>query len=150
MNDIVQMNTSDEDSEDIDDIDLITALINEHPELFIDVKEKKKRHRREKIPFSETPWGRLLASPGIENPISYHARLFRITRFRVPYLLFRDWLVPVCKVHNIFNLKIQSRVPIEYKILVALRILGRDCDADTASEWVMFNNIIFCSVYVVL
>ena len=89
------MNTSvEEDSDDIDDIDLITALINEHPELFIDVKEKKKRRRREVIPFQESPWGRLLASPGIKNAISYHVRLFR-TRFRVPYVLFRDLLVVI-------------------------------------------------------
>jgi hypothetical protein len=31
-------------------------------------------------------------------------------------------------------MKTHSHVPIEFKILIALRILGRDCDADTASE----------------
>ena len=40
----------------------------------------------------------------------------------------------MCKEINVFEMKISSRITIEFKILVALRILGRDNDCDTVSE----------------
>ena len=43
-------------------------------------------------------------------------------------------LVPMCKEINVFEMKISSRITIEFKILVALKILGRDYDCDTVSE----------------
>ena len=50
------------------------------------------------------------------------------------YWIFREVLVPMCKEINAFEMKISSRITIEFKILVALRILGRDNDCDTVSE----------------
>jgi hypothetical protein len=40
----------------------------------------------------------------------------------------------MCRQSNIFRMKYKSYIPIEFKILVALRILGRDAKADDIAE----------------
>jgi hypothetical protein len=63
------------------------------------------------------------------------SKLFRL-RFRVPFSLFRDILVPMCREKNIFGAENnhRARVPLEFKILASLRILGRGNCADDISE----------------
>ena len=55
-------------------------------------------------------------------------------RFRVPYPLFKEIIVPDCHRMNVFEVKVRHLVPIEFKILIALRILGRDAVADDCEE----------------
>lgn len=57
-------------------------------------------------------------------------------RFRVPFPMFINILVPQCKEKNIFELKGRGHftIPIEFKLLIALRILGRDAVADECEE----------------
>ena len=61
----------------------------------------------------ESPWGCMLTNEQIKNLYSWVAKKFR-RRFRIPYTLFM-LVVEKC----------QSRIDPRFKILVALRILGR-------------------------
>jgi hypothetical protein len=55
-------------------------------------------------------------------------------RFRVPFLIFRDELVPKAIEYNIFDSIGTTQIPVEIKILIALRILGRDSCLDDIKE----------------
>ena len=98
-------------------------------------KNKNKRTRRITTSdyWTDTTWGRLYKSPNVSDITSYEGRKFR-RRFRVDYETFRDLLVPTCRSEKMFNAERESKIPIEMKIMVALRILGRDNDADTCCE----------------
>ena len=72
-------------------------------------------------------------SPFVSDPNSFEGKKFR-RRFRVDYETFRDVLVPLCEEKPIFNCIRTSRIPVEFKIMIGLRILGRDHDCDTVSE----------------
>ena len=54
-------------------------------------------------------------------------------RFRIPFALFRDWLVPICREQHIFKTT-KSPIPLEFKVLVALRIFDRNNTADDSNE----------------
>ena len=62
------------------------------------------------------------------------SRIFR-RRFRVPFPIFEK-IVLECNRVNVFNIKSESRVrvPIEFKVLISLRILGRGNCFDDISE----------------
>ena len=90
-------------------------------------KSKKRRVRRKfKKDLWKPSWGELITHEDIRDPSSYQGRIFQ-RRFRVPFGLFMDQLVPMCADRNIFKTKDDRfvRVPIEFKILICLRILGR-------------------------
>lgn len=100
-----------------------------------DIHEKRKRLRTcSSFNFSESKWGMLINDERVHDPDSRQGRLFR-RRFRLPYQLFTH-LVKVCKMHNILKMTdpVKQRIPIEFKILVALRILGRGTLADDVAE----------------
>ena len=94
---------------------------------------KRKRQRLKRIPLSESIWGRMLNDPSIADENSFTSKKFR-RRFRVPYKLFADILVPICRDANIFSMQNHSYMSIEFKILIALRVLGRDAKADDINE----------------
>lgn len=50
-------------------------------------------------------------------------------RFRVPFTVFAQILVPECRLYNK-----ESRIAIEFKILISLRFLARGHDTDTMEE----------------
>jgi hypothetical protein len=83
-----------------------------------------KRRRRNSVVIEGTVFGCMLADPRLQDPTSSEAALFR-RRFRVPYQLFVDVLVPLCKERNVFEMKKNSTIPVEHRILVVLSILGR-------------------------
>ena len=114
---------------------LIDDFITSNPEAFVDnvvdsdddnKPSPAKRPKTPKIDYWQTKWGLLLRDITIDNPKSRAAKIFR-RRFRVPYRLFRDVIVPECERVNIFGTKVESkvRIPLQFKILIALRILGR-------------------------
>jgi hypothetical protein len=111
--------------------ELITKFIEEcGDDYFI---QKRTRERQPTITdVWATSWGCMLRHKDIADPYSFHGKKFR-RRFRIPYLLFRDWLVPLCEESNVFCTS-QSRIPVEFKVLVALRILGRNNSADDTNE----------------
>ncbi len=97
---------------------------------------KKRRIRGPSLTHVEldnTVWGQMLKHPDINNPESDVAIKFRL-RFRIPYGVFKNILVPQCVKENVFDLVRESRIPIEYKLLVCLRIIGRGHDFDTLNE----------------
>ena len=65
-------------------------------------------------------WGLMLKDRRLEDERSDIAKLFRL-RFRIPYLLFCDILVPIFKEKNIFpdGHNHRVRVPLEFKILAS-------------------------------
>ena len=86
----------------------------------------------------DSSWGRLLLNPEIRDSTSWYARLFR-RRFRLPYDLFVTF-VEECREVNLFKEKNYSKIPIEFKILMSLRILGRDSCADDISEYINIGD----------
>ena len=96
------------------------------------MKQANTRDGREnKKDYWKTPWGVMLRHPDINNPTTKLGRLFR-RRFRVPFPIFDEILVRRCREKNIFDIKSDKcvRIPLEFKILIALRILGRGNPAD--------------------
>ena len=73
-------------------------------------------------------------------PGSYYYKRFR-RRFRTPFELFYP-LVQECKQHNIFDSVADAtigtgrtkKIPIEFKVLASLRMLGRDYYTDDVVE----------------
>ena len=81
-----------------------------------------------------SPWGITLKESNVDNIRTSVGATFRL-RFRVPYSVFTDILVSYCTKNNIFDKKYQSRIPIEFKILVSLSMLARGHDIDTVEEF---------------
>ena len=96
------------------------------------VKKRRQRYARSSDLW-ETTWGKLYNNPLTRDPRSFYGKKFR-SRFRVPYLFFVDILLPLCKEHDVFDVRKSSRTPIEFKIMIALRTLGRGLVADDCSE----------------
>ena len=116
-------------------------------------RKRKRTGRTKKIDYWQTPWGILIKSENVKDIKTKQGKLFR-RRFRVPFLLFLNALVPMCREYNIFDTKNESavRVPLEFKILFALRILGRgNCCDDIAEIGVSFNSthcqLVFQKIY---
>ena len=100
---------------------IIETWISEHLELFQNSQKperKKRRSRRAPIDYWQTPWGQMLMDPNILDEGSHIAKLFRL-RFRIPFLLFRDILMPMVVSANIFPNDADGRVntPTEFKVL---------------------------------
>ncbi|KAJ1415967.1 hypothetical protein B484DRAFT_157587, partial [Ochromonadaceae sp. CCMP2298] len=74
----------------------------------------------------------MLLNPQLLEPASWQHRDF-VRRFRLPYQLFKQ-LVAQCVEVNIFNQQRQGKIAIEFKVLIGLRILGRDACADNIDE----------------
>ena len=88
------------------------------------------------INYKHVPWYKQLQNPLLLIPDSYSAREFQ-RRYRLPYPLFLQ-LVDECKEVNIFDMSnpysTNLKIPIELKILIALRMLGRDLCCDDIFE----------------
>ena len=116
--------------------DYFQSFIAEEVTNEVEYRAKKKQKRRAIGRCSnlwETNWGKTLLNPSTADCETWEGKKFR-RRFRIDYRMFRDIIVPLCKDSNVFEMKISSQIPIEFKVLVALRILGRDNDCDTISE----------------
>ncbi|KAJ1429659.1 hypothetical protein B484DRAFT_479390 [Ochromonadaceae sp. CCMP2298] len=92
---------------------------------------KRQSHNRAKDLWGTT-WGRLLLDPKLNEPKSWEHRTF-VRRFRLPYQLFKQLVVQATEV-NLFNQQRQGKIPLEFKLLIGLRILGRDACADDLDE----------------
>lgn len=94
-------------------------------------------NRKEKVTdWWASSWGKLLKSSDVEDPNSYAGRMFR-RRFRLPFRLFQH-LVEACKAGEVFggdfNAANEASVPVEIKVLGALRTLGRGTLHDDVAE----------------
>jgi hypothetical protein len=88
------------------------------------VIHKRKRTRRESPNYWESTWGRMLLDPSLLDPSSCTAKKFR-RRFRVSYPLFAAVIMPLCRERGILR-GTRVRTPLEFKILAAFRMFGRD------------------------
>jgi hypothetical protein len=111
-----------------ENIDFLLDDASDHP-------RKRKRVRPPKIDYSETNWGRILNNPNVRNEDSREAKIFRL-RFRCPFAMFVDFLMPFVVEKKIFPSKCPeyARVPVEIKVLIALRILARGNVFDDVAE----------------
>ena len=99
-------------------------------------KTKKRRNKTSRVfDYWGSQWGLLLNNPQTMDILSYEGRLFR-RRFRLPFPVFKEILVPKCEEFNIFDNENPGKViiPLEIKLLGCLRILGRDSCADDINE----------------
>jgi len=123
--------------------DYLMDLINNSPESFEQFEDdivpnnvrpygpiRESRSRSTNLWLS--PWGVLITSDQIRIPGSYQDRLFR-KRFRLPFLLFLEF-VKEAKEFNIFEEKKAGKIPVEFKIMIGLRVLGREDSGDSVSE----------------
>lgn len=116
-------------------ISLITSFIENDSGIFVRNYEqqlKKRRIRRSGLNINDpeamwkTTWGQMLLDPRLVDAKSWQSSKFRL-RFRVPYSVFK-LLVLKCKQANIFG---RTKIPYEFRVLVALRILARgNCSDD--------------------
>ena len=85
--------------------------------------------------YWETQWGRDMRNLDIEDPDSALGKRFRL-RFRVPFAMYKEILLPMCRERGIFpsNGSWREKIPSEFKLLMCLRILGRGNYADDVSE----------------
>jgi len=99
----------------------------------IELEPPRRRQRTPAVDYTQTTWYRWMMDPSIEDENSRLGKLFRL-RFRMPYLMFRDYLIPLVRRANIFSSAANVRIPLEIKVLCALRILGRGSYCDDISE----------------
>jgi len=133
----------------------IQQAIAEGPQNFIDVelcerlglreylqrKERRQRTRkrtRKSNPrvqdYWQTTWGKMVKDPDSCTPGTLMYKKFR-NRFRMTCELFLHHFLPKLVEHNVFPAKYESRIPVEIKAMIGLRILGRGNCADDISEW---------------
>ena len=100
-----------------------------------EIEQKRSRKRGPRIDYRQTAWWGMLQDPEVQNPLSKVGKLFRL-RFRAPWDLYHNELLPMVRAANIFpERQIRKvRVPLEIKILFCLRRLGRGLVADDVVE----------------
>jgi hypothetical protein len=128
-NSFVECESDEEDDEDLDaELD---STVNDDDTVLVRKRTRKKRITTEDL--WRSPWGVLLRHPEVSISTSVAGTKFRL-RFRVPFALFNDVIIPNCKRVNVFNMKNSSAIPLEFKVLILLRILARGNDLDTLCE----------------
>jgi hypothetical protein len=82
----------------------------------------------------ESGWGQMLRNPETRDPRTFYGKKW-ITRFRVPFPVF-ETIVEMCERENVFEIKKGQSISIsvEFRVLVALRILSKNHDTDTMNE----------------
>ena len=120
--DYILLEEEEEDDNELEDkisLEILNFQLDTEPPL---TKKKRNRLKQSVGSFWETPWGMLISHPNVNNPRSKEGRMFR-RRFRLPFPAFK-LLLQLCKDYNIFDLKYETKPPIEAKLLGCLRILG--------------------------
>jgi hypothetical protein len=113
-------------------------------ELFPDDDNRARKRRRIKGMSTDdwnnkTTWGKMIQDPNVRDINTTEGKEFR-RRFRLPFPFFKDYLVPECQKANIFDSKLtvngvtKDQIPIEIKIMIALRLLGRGNVVDDLAE----------------
>ena len=109
--DFSDTDSSFEDDEFEDDptlVEFLKAWIDDNEDLFMpEIKKTRRRGRR--FNYWDSEWGRLLLDPTIMDPKSPQGLKFR-RRFRVPFPLFIEVIIPLCKERNIFDIKDERKV----------------------------------------
>jgi len=103
-------------------VDSIKQHVEENYDDFFPTLGKRTRQTEVRPNYWNSTWGKILRDPLIKYATSKVSKKFR-RRFR----LFRDVIILQYKEANVFNMKPNSTIPIEFRVLIALikRILGR-------------------------
>jgi hypothetical protein len=91
--------------------------------------------KQQHLNFWGSSWGTYLLDPRVRDEHTREAIKFRL-RFRVPYAVFKK-IVGLCEDHKVFGVVTKHKrdnLPIELKVLVALRVLGQNATADNINE----------------
>ena len=102
-----------------------SGMLEEIYEEEFEVEGSAKDGRTDKIDyFTDSKWGRMISDPRISISKSKEGKEFR-RKFRVPYPVFKNILVPESERLNVFEVKdwIRIRVPTEMKLLCAYGFL---------------------------
>ena len=97
-------------------------------------KKRRSSKTRNLVDYTTTKWGMLIRAEELLDPTSPKAKLFR-RRFRMPYNLF-SYILKRCKEKSIFSsvTSEHSQIPDEIKLMLCLRVLGRDNIFDDIGE----------------
>jgi hypothetical protein len=101
--------------------------------LYIKPVPIKRIRRKGPVIWCETRWGQWLADPTLNVCDSWLWKEFR-RKFRMPPALFLEHFVPEAKRLNLFDAKYKSHIPLEIKLMVGLRTLGRAAVMDDMAE----------------
>ena len=87
----------------------------------------------ERINYWESPWGLLISAVSTMDCSSTNGKLFR-KRFRIPFPVFKEILVPVCNEANIFNVRYLKKLncAIRFSIKVTITKFDRLYSSDIA------------------
>ena len=116
-------------------LQIVLAYIQQEQDSFCTLGKRSTRTRRTSYNANkeeevwETPWGVMLRDPELLKPDSWLSKKFRL-RYRVAPSMFW-YIVERCKQADLFG---RTKIPIEFRILIALRILGRGNCADDLFE----------------
>ena len=95
--------------------DFIKKHIEENIDIYMPKLRKRSRRVLERPNYSESVWGRMLRDPNVKIERSSVSRKFR-RRFRVPFVLYQDVILPQCIVANVFEMKYNSTIPVEFRV----------------------------------
>ena len=113
--------------ESVTDEDVFSAIFDMISDEEVETSKKPKCNARKPHVKAESlwhsAWGQMIGSSDVLDPNSRNGSKFRL-RFRVPYPLYRDFLVPLCSREgkNVFQEHRKSVIPTEIKVLIALRM----------------------------
>lgn len=103
------------------------------------LEEDRDPYERKKdiiLDWWSTPWGKLVRSEEVKDPNSREGKSFR-NRFRLPFNLF-EVLVDLCRNKRVFGAEQTAAglqaMPVELKVMGALRTLGRGTLHDDVAE----------------
>jgi len=102
----------------------------------------KKRNTPKRMKYWESPWGVMLKDPELNNPWSNKSKKFRLG-FRVTFKLF-EYIVQIIRDAKLYSNLRQGSVPLELKVLIGLRMLGRGNFGDDIAE---MSGLPLSSVY---
>jgi hypothetical protein len=117
----------------LEDSKFLGAIIRSHKRRTYRFKQKKPRYLKLRRDCWESNWGQLLRDPRVKVKGSTQYKDFR-RMFRLPFELFGPF-VDECRERQIFVTDYakesgrkprDSYIPIEFKVLLSLRVLGRD------------------------
>ena len=122
--------------ESFDEREFVEEWVRGYCHLFEEIPpEIEQKGQGVEVLESTTSWWAMLEDPAVRDPLSRVGKLFRL-RFRTPWDLYHNQLLPMVRAANIFpERQIRKvRVPLEIKILLCLRRLGRGLVADDVAE----------------
>jgi hypothetical protein len=93
-----------------------------------------RKRKKSRLPdYHQSDWGRMLRDPNVSDLNTDVGKQF-LNLFRIPFVLMTNVLVPQCVAVNVFEQSGVSKIPVEIKVMVALRILGRNGCSDGCIE----------------